>query len=631
MSHNIRNTVLIALLPSLALACTVTSLAAQISRQVREDNPFGSSKSPPGNFVRTDEMPVFPLIGRMSGKSGDAEKKQLAEEITKIKTWVESRVGVLPYETPDLLERISRLEFGERASDVAYRYIRDLEFDPRGFSGLEVVNCHVIRPDAKSPHTSARDSHIRNALLVVNGAIHTTGSISDSIVISAGPIRCEQGIENSLVICLAEENIAVHCSEGYIENSVVVAPSVKSDSVRKSIIAGKILDQEGNDISEKNEDKICNEQLLPSLLRACQPRHELRFTPAQLAPSEKSVPASKVVDAVIESKVKAEKAALINFMAELTVAEKDVKRLIDDMNSANSEEQKSLAMHAVRICRSRLAREALAAELEELEADHAVRFLLQMDSVDRTDVATVGMIYNKFATVNRDKARKVYRKKITDDQDVGQAVVQLLAIDWSRADDWSSSGRFNEKDFLAPDMIRQIQDDREEKSISFQRDLVVWLIKNSNNDQHKIYALARMQSMLGTGYVSRIRRLQFEEAMDILLVDIVAPDLARQTVEMSRYDLIKLMDKRFSEATRLAAIDMIPKKYFSPKNSSYGGSSAERRKQAVAPIEEQLKRLEWRDKSQTVMSAATDMLEDVKFFKTEMDRRIEEAKKASEK
>ena len=96
MSHNIRNTVLIALLPSLALACTVTSLAAQISRQVREDNLFGSSKSPPRNFVRTDEMPVFPLIGRMSGKSGDAEKKQLAEEITKIKTWVESRVGVLP-------------------------------------------------------------------------------------------------------------------------------------------------------------------------------------------------------------------------------------------------------------------------------------------------------------------------------------------------------------------------------------------------------------------------------------------------------------------------------------------------------------------------------------------------------
>ena len=383
--------------------------------------------------------PLFRLVEQMDYAVSRELKQQLVDEVRKIKEQLDAGTDSVPYKEPDIINRLLNLQFGPQGLEGGYRYFsgEGIPRDHYCIDQLTVVDGHLINENAENIWESNCEGYIKGSIVVVNGTVHLGSYIRDSIVIAAGPVRIEDGyVYNSLVISLAEETPAIEASDCYLNNCVVAGETVLSEDIRDSVVFGRILDRRKVDISDQDGNAVSDSDLVRQLIRQCEPRRELRTTAASITQEPESIPVGAVVDKLIQTTVKSEKAFLIDFLGELTVSDRDVQRLIENAGACTSEEARIMAWHAVRVCRSREAREYLLEQLVEADAETIVRFLQTLSCEDPHDLVLLTSTYERFVDI----------QPAGPHTDVHRSILALLDEDLSRKTyGWTSHRLFDEQ------------------------------------------------------------------------------------------------------------------------------------------------------------------------------------------
>ena len=436
---------------------------------------------------------LFPFCKELENRRNDRQGwAVLSEMISGLKVRLENQCETVPYEAPvrvaapKLLNELVALSPGLHRSWHNSRIIQNSPpLNDSSMHGCAVVlNSHlenrlptnVIAKRQNRRQESHWDGLIIGSVVIVNGGIEMEGYIRDSVVIASGPIKLDGYVWNSLVVSCdsGESQASIDVGSGYINKSILVGRYTKPGSARESVIFGaaETDDFRGTDVRDWSQAQ----PLLANLGKADVPTEPLQFLQEKkLVPIEPG----PLVKLLLDSREQTQLQTLAQTIEELTLTNEQVEQLVLAATHSESDYRRIILYHAIRHTRDIQGRHFLIDALAKSSVETQIQFLDNLKNPAPFDIPILQAIFRQ-----NENRKTEFRDGV--EVDFCESFLQLAQQNWIElVTEWNANDEFGE---ITPERRRAVYDRRREESGLARHRLLVWIIGNAKDPNHRIRA-----------------------------------------------------------------------------------------------------------------------------------------------
>jgi hypothetical protein len=441
----------------------------------------------------------YDLVIDLKQNDDDPGWKRLEMPLTDLKNAVEELTEHNAYKSPGEIVSIAKtLALPNAAPGIHSSWYQFRIVSTGSVSGSIYNAAAVVRGDLAGDENSKENRQkpkerrrslegtIKSSIVIVDGTINLYGYISDSIVISSGPIKIDGYISNSMVIsCYTGDAFSVDLSHGYVDHAIVVAKKCRPGSARDCVIYGDVdgTDFRGADIRswQSIEERI---DALGMPVREFPDKSKER---EKEKPKAKEPAVAERFASLLATEDQLEAAKLAESLSDAILTAEQVKSLIEHASSTTSDVRRIMLWNAIRLSRDIQGRKFLRETLaRKATSEQKVQFVQSLRNLNLDDAPVLIELY---ATASDEILRE--GQSLDESNDVREQVVRFACIDWTLlvTDRKIDPGLDYEGQVLEQENYNK----RRERALEGQSALLVWLLKNGVEDEHRLDAFAAAQ------------------------------------------------------------------------------------------------------------------------------------------